>query len=112
MQRLGWVGRLKPDMVQKYIDLHVDTWPAVLSRIKDCRLQNYSIFYKALPTGEHLVFSYMEYTGDDFPSDMEKMAADPEVQRWWAETKPCFEEIEDLAPDEVWAPMDSIFFHA
>ncbi len=110
MQRFGWVGRLKPEKVQKYIDLHADTWPAVLHRNKDCNLQNYSIFYKKLSTGEHLLFSYVEYAGDDFAADMTRMAADPEIQRWWAECKPCFEQIEDLPPGEVWATMESVFF--
>ena len=96
MQRIGWLGRLKPDMVQKYLDRHADTWPAVLRRNKDCNLQNYSIFHKELPGGEHLLFSYVEYTGDDFAADMQRMAADEEVQRWWAQCKPCFEQIDDL----------------
>ncbi len=109
MQRFGSVGKLKPEMVQKYVDLHADTWPAVLERIKKCNLQNYSIFHRKLASGEHLLFSYMEYTGDDFEADMQRMAADPEVQRWWAECKPCFEQIEDQPPDEVWVPMDSVF---
>ena len=112
MQRFGWIGRLKPDMVQKYIDLHADAWPGVLRRNKDCHLQSYSIFHKQLASGEHLLFSYVEYTGDDFAADMERMAADPEVQRWWAECKPCFEQIEDLPPGEVWASMESVFFQA
>lgn len=112
MQRFGWVGRLRPDRVQKYVDLHADTWPTVLRRNKDCNLQNYSIFHKQSSNGEHLLFSYVEYTGGDFQADMEKMAADPEVQRWWAECKPCFEEMDDLPPGEVWATMESIFFQA
>jgi L-rhamnose mutarotase len=110
MQRSGWVGQLKPDMVQKYMDLHADTWPGVLRRNKDCNLQNYSIFHKKLRTGEHLLFSYVEYTGNDFAADMERMAADPEIQRWWAECKPCFEQIEEMPPGEVWAAMELVFF--
>ena len=112
MQRFGWVGQLKPDMVQKYLDLHANTWSSVLQRNTDCHLQNYSIFHRAMVTGEQLVFSYLEYTGTDFDVDMKRMAADPEVQRWWAECKPCFEHIENLPPGEVWAPMDSVFFQA
>ncbi len=109
MQRFGSVGKLKPDKVQKYVDLHANTWPAVLERIKECNLRNYSIFHKSLAGGEHLLFSYMEYTGDDFEADMKRMAADPEVQRWWAECKPCFEQIDNQPPSEVWASMDSVF---
>ena len=109
MQRFGWFGRLKPEMVRKYIDLHAKAWPAVLQRNKDCHLRNYSIFHKALAGGTHLLFSYVEYTGNDFETDMRQMAADPDIQRWWAECKPCFERIEDLPLDEVWVPMDSVF---
>ena len=112
MQRFAWIGRLKPEMVQKYVDLHADAWPAVLERNKDCNLQNYSIFLKTRPTGEHYLFSYVEYVGDDFQADMKRMAADREVQRWWAECKPCFEQIEDLPPGEVWAAMESVFYQA
>ena len=112
MQRLGWIGKLKPEMVQTYIDLHANVWLPVLENIKDCHLQNYSIFHRTMATGEHLLFSYMEYTGIDFAADMQRMAANPDVQRWWAECKPCFECIEDLSPGEVWAPMESVFFQA
>lgn len=110
MKRIGWVGQLKPNLVQQYVELHANTWPGVLEKIKECNLQNYSIFYKALPTGEHILFSYVEYTGEDFEADMEKMAADPETQRWWSECKPCFEQQDDLPPGEVWSTMESIFY--
>ena len=110
MKRFGWVGKLKSDCVDKYTALHADAWPAVLARNADCNLQNYSIFYKQMPGGEHMLFSYVEYTGDDFQADMQRMAADPEVQRWWDECKPCFEHIDGLASGEVWLPMEQVFY--
>jgi L-rhamnose mutarotase len=112
MKRMGLVGKLQADKVDYYVELHADAWPAVLARITECHLQNYSIFLKTMPGGEHWLFSYFEYTGDDFDADMRKMAADPETQRWWAECKPCFESFEDLPPGEVWAPMEEVFFQA
>ena len=112
MQRFGMVGRLKPESVGTYMDLHANAWPGVLARNRDCHLQNYSIFHRTMQTGEHVVFAYFEYTGDDFEADMRDMAADPEIQRWWAECKPCFEAIEGLPPGEVWAPMEQVFFQA
>ena len=112
MQRFGWVARARPEKLQKYVDLHADTWPAVLARNTDCNLQNYSIFLKTLPGGEHWLFSYVEYTGEDFQADMQRMAADPEIQRWWAECKPCLETVEDLPPGEVWATMEQVFYQA
>jgi L-rhamnose mutarotase len=54
----------------------------------------------------------VEYTGDDFQADMQRMAADPEVQRWWDECKPCFESIDGLASGEVWLPMEQVFYQS
>jgi len=110
MKRLGWVARAKSEKVRKYVELHAKPWPAVLERIKSCNLQNYSIFLKTLPDGEHYLFSYVEYTGNDFEADMKRMAADPETVRWWDACKPCLEAVESLAPGEVWATMEQIFF--
>ena len=112
MKRFGWVGELKSDCVDKYTTLHANAWPAVLARNTDCNLQNYSIFHAQMPGGEHLLFSYVEYTGDDFQADMQRMAADPEVQRWWDECKPCFESIDGLASGEVWLPMEQVFYQS
>ena len=81
MKRFGWVGKLKSNCVGRYIALHADAWPAVLARNVDCHLQNYSIYYKQLPSGEHLLFSYVEYTGDDFQADMQQMSSDPPNRR-------------------------------
>jgi L-rhamnose mutarotase len=112
MKRFGSVARVRPELARKYVDLHAHTWPAVLERNKACHLQNYSIFLKKLPDGAYYLFSYVEYTGTDFAADMERMAADPEIQRWWDECKPCLEPVEDLPPGEVWAPMEQVFFQA
>ena len=110
MKRIGWMGKLKPHLTEKYVELHADTWPGVLERNKACNLQNYSIFLKKLPSGDNYLFSYVEYTGDDFAADMKRMAADPEVQRWWDECKPCFDHFEDLPAGPVWAPMEQVFY--
>ena len=110
MKRIGWVAKAKADKVDYYVKLHADTWPAVLKRNTDCNIQNYSIFLKTLPDGQHYLFSYLEYTGQDFEADMKRMADDKEVQRWWDECKPCLESVEDLPPGEVWSPMQQVFF--
>ena len=109
MKRFGWIGKLKAECVDKYLALHANVWPAVLARNSDCHLRNYSIFHKRLRDGEDYLFSYVEYTGDDFDADMRQLAADAEVQRWWDECKPCFDQLADLPPGEVWVPMDEVF---
>lgn len=109
MKRHGMVTRLLPEKVDEYKRLHSDVWPGVLQMIKQCGIQNYSIYVKKLPDGHHYLFSYFEYLGSDFAADMKKMAADPETQRWWAECKPCMAPVDELPPGEVWAPADEIF---
>ncbi len=110
MQRFGFVGRLKPERVEAYVSLHAKPWPGVLKRLEESHVHSYSIFHKRLPNGEHLVFSYFEYTGHDFEEDMRKIGEDEETLRWWDVCKPCFSPLEPLPQGEVWSPMESIFF--
>jgi len=104
MKRFGSVIRLKPDKVDEYKRLHANVWPSVLKTIKECNIQNYSIFYK-----DGYLFSYFEYVGDNYEADMEKMAADPETQKWWSICKPLQEPLETRAEGEWWAEMEEVF---
>ena len=107
MQRYGSVVRLRPEHEEEYIRLHKDVWPAVLDRISKSSITNYSIFLR-----DGYLFSYFEYTGDDFEADMAAMAADPDTQRWWAVCVPCQEKLPTAGDDEQWAPMTEVFHHA
>ena len=109
MQRYGWVIGVKEDRIEEYKRLHADVWPDVLQMIKECNLQNYSIYLRKLPDGKHYLFSYVEYVGADFEADMAKMAADETTQKWWAVCKPCQEPLPDLAEGEWWADMEEVF---
>jgi len=104
MRRFGMVIRLKPDKVEEYKELHRNVWPEVLKTIKECHIQNYTIFYK-----DGYLFSYYEYTGDNYEKDMEKMAADPITQKWWALCKPCQEPLKTRKEGEWWAEMEEVF---
>ena len=109
MKRYGAVIEVKADRVDEYKRLHAAVWPGVLVLIKACNLQNYSIYLRKLPDGKYYLFSYFEYVGSDFASDMAKMAAAPETQRWWAVCKPCQEPLPDRSQGEWWAGMEEVF---
>jgi len=109
MKRYGTVIEVKADKLAEYKRLHTAVWPSVLALIKACNLQNYSIYLRKMPDGKYYLFSYFEYVGSDFASDMAKMAADPETQRWWAVCKPCQEPLPDRAQGEWWAGMEEVF---
>ena len=101
----GQVGLLKKDKVEEYETLHANPFPQVLKTIHDCNLRNYSIFREG-----QTVFAYFEYVGQDYEADMEKMAQDPETQRWWTYTKPCFEKFAIRSDSEFYADMKQIFY--
>ena len=101
----GQLGRLKPEKIEEYEHLHAQPWPEVLRTIRDCNLQNYSIFRH-----KDLVFAYFEYVGDDYDADMAKMEADPITQAWWKHTKPCFVKFSIRPDSEFYADMKQIFY--
>jgi len=109
VKRYASITGVKAEKLEYYKKLHADTWPAVLRKIKECHIQNYSIFLKEVD-GQHYLFSYLEYSGADFNADMQRMAADPETQRWWKETDPCQMPLPDArAKGAVWSDMEEVF---
>jgi len=109
MKRYGSVIGVKEEKLDEYKKLHEDVWPEVLSMIKQCHIENYSIYLRKLPDGNHYLFSYFEYTGDDFDADMAKMAADEATQKWWAICEPCQQPLADRADGKWWADMQEVF---
>ena len=109
VQRYGSVVGVKDGRVARYKELHAAAWPEVLAIIKRSHIGNYSIYLRELADGRHYLFSYCEYTGNDFAADTARIAADPVTQRWWAECVPCLELLPDRAPGEIWSDMEEVF---
>ncbi|ANE53482.1 hypothetical protein SY85_13610 [Flavisolibacter tropicus] len=100
---------VKPEKLDYYKQLHAKPWPQVISKIKECNIQNYSIYLQKLDE-QYFLFSYFEYTGNDFQKDMSKMAADTVTQRWWRETDPCQLPLKEaLEKHKIWTEMDELF---
>ena len=104
MKRVASVIGLKAENREEYERYHAAVWPTVLARLTASNIHNYSIYRH----GE-LLFSYFEYTGDDYDADMAAMAADPETQRWWAVQEPLQSPLEDRAEGEWWKELPEIF---
>jgi len=108
-QRYGMIIGLKPEKIAYYRELHAAVWPGVLKKIRECHIRNYSIYLQEVEPGKHYLFSYFEYTGNDFKADMAKMAADPTTQKWWEETNPCQYALPTHGPKEWWSRMEEVF---
>ena len=104
VQRIGWVIQVKPEKLEEYKELHANPWPGVNAMLKECNIRNYSIYYR-----DGLLFSYLEYTGEDFDADMKKMAADSLTQEWWKLTDPCQEPVESAEEGVWWADLEEVY---
>ncbi|XP_078349623.1 L-rhamnose mutarotase-like [Oculina patagonica] len=113
-KRLGSVIKLKPELYEKYKELHAAVWPQVLQRIYDSNIRNYTIYYDK---HHHLLFSHMEYIGDDLEKDMAAIGSDLITKEWWKVCEPCQESLEWTGPPPSeggkggnwWAPMEEVF---
>lgn len=104
MKRYGQIIKVKPEYLEKYKALHANPWPEVNAKIKECNIQNYSIYF-----WNGYLFSYYEYVGEDYEADMAKMAADPKTQEWWKETDPCQEPVELAEEGAWWSDMEEVY---
>jgi L-rhamnose mutarotase len=102
--RYASVIKVKPEKLEEYKALHANPWPGVNQMLKQCNIQNYSIFYR-----DGYLFSYFEYTGSDFEADMEKMAKDSLTQEWWKLTDPCQIPVETAGEGVWWADMEELY---
>lgn len=101
---------LKHEKAEYYRELHPNPWPGVTRMIKECNIQNFSIHEFEIEENLYLI-AYLEYLGEDFQADMDKMGADPETQRWWKETDPCqlpFGEAAELG--KIWGDTVEVFY--
>ena len=104
MKRIGEVIKIRPECLESYKEHHANPWPGINEMIKECNIQNYSIYSR----GDYL-FAYYEYVGEDFEADMAKMAADPTTQKWWDIVKPLMEPLPDKAENEFWSGMTEVY---
>lgn len=85
MRRFIQYSELKPEKVNDYVRLHASPWPELLDLLTRCNIHNYSISIRG-----NTLYTYYEYTGNDYEADMAQMEADSVMQRWWTFSKPCF----------------------
>jgi L-rhamnose mutarotase len=109
VQRYGSVIGIKPENIEEYKRLHADVWPGVLKTIKQCNIRNYSIYLGELERDRYYLYSYLEYTGENFEADMAKMAADETTQKWWKLTDPLQVPIPTRKKGQWWASMEEVF---
>ena len=99
-RRVCQTTQLRPEMRERYLELHAAVWETVEAGIRKAHIENYTIFLR----GNTLVI-YYDYVGDDLDHDLALLDADPEMQRWLSLTGPCQHPGE---PDEERGPWRSL----
>ncbi len=61
--------------MEEYARLHAEPWPEIMEIIDSCNMHHYSISLRG-----NEVFTYYEYTGDDYEADMARMETYPIMQ--------------------------------
>ena len=104
MKRIAQVIGLPAENQAEYERYHAAVWPSVLERLRKSNIRNFSIFRH----GE-LLFSYFEYVGADYESDMAAMAEDPEIKRWLNIQDQFQRPLDERADGEWWMTIPEIF---
>ncbi len=105
MKRFGMITKIKPEMLNNYIELHNRIWDEVVKAAHENNLRNYSIFHK-----DGLLFSYFEYVGNDYENDMIKKNNLPIIKKWQQVCDECFERIN--GNDRYSVLLDEIFHNS
>lgn len=104
VMRVAQVIGIKLDKLNEYKYHHAHPWAEINAIIKECNIENYSIYYN-----DGLLFSYFDYVGDNYEKDMAKMAANPKTQEWWDLVKPFQDPLSTRKEGEWWSEMEEVF---
>ena len=107
VKRVGMVIKIKPEYIDEYKDLHSEMNSGVRDLLTEANMHNFSIFLHQLDDGNWYEFGYYEYTGDDFESDMAKLAKHPRNIEW---LKLCDPMQLPLDGYQGWAEMEQIYY--
>jgi L-rhamnose mutarotase len=86
MRRIGFVLKVKPELIEEYRRRHREVWPEMLDALTRTGWHNYSLFMR--PDGT--LFGYFETEGS-FAAALEGMSREEVNARWQAEMAPFFE---------------------
>ena len=86
MTRVGFVLKVKQDMIEEYKRRHRDVWPEMLDALSRTGWHNYSLFMR----DDGLLFGYVE-AGGTFAEALAGMSSEEVNARWQAEMAPFFE---------------------
>ena len=104
MKRVGFLLKVKEDMIDEYVKHHQNVWPEMLEALRRTGWHNYSLFLRE----DGLLFGYFE-AETDFQSSLAGMARQEINAKWQEFMAPYFEELGGARADENMQELQEIF---
>ena len=102
MKRVGFLLKVRADVLEEYKRIHQAVWPEMLDALRESGWHNYSLFMRA----DGLIFGYFE-TEESLAVAQAKMAA-KEVNTRWQEFMSPFMDA-NARPDETFLELEEYF---
>ena len=104
MKRVGFILKVKQDVIEEYKDHHRNVWPEMLEALRAAGWRNYSLFMR----DDGLLFGYFE-TPDSLQAAQAAME-DTEVNAHWQAIMSSYFEIPMGArPDQMLVELEEVF---
>ena len=103
MKRVGFLLKVKDDMLDEYKERHETVWPEMLDALRRTGWHNYSLFMRE----DGLLFGYFE-AKESFQASLDGMAKEEINAKWQGYMAPFFEGTGDHA-DRMMVELEEVF---
>jgi L-rhamnose mutarotase len=103
MERVCFLGRIKPERLDEYRVRHRDVWPEMMAALRETGWVNYTLFL----ADDGLLVGYLET--EDYAEALAGMARTGVNARWQAEMQPYFADLDGQRPDEGFVRLEEVF---
>jgi L-rhamnose mutarotase len=103
MTRVGFLLKVKDDLIDEYRRRHESVWPDMQEALRRTGWHNYTLFLR----DDGTLFGYFE-TPESFQTALDGMAREEVNERWQQEMAPYFEET-GLRADQMMEELVEIF---
>jgi L-rhamnose mutarotase len=102
MSRVAFRLRIRAGKEAQYDEAHKSVWPALLTKLKEVGISDYSIFRR-----DQDLILVMQV--ENFDAAWQALDEDPANLKWQQEMAPLFEAVPGIKPGERFAMMEEVF---
>lgn len=104
MKRVGFVLKVRQELIAEYKDHHRNVWQEMLDALRETGWRNYTLFMR----DDGMLFGYFE-TPESLAAARAGMEKTEVNARWQAMMSPYFEIAPGARPDEMFIELEEVF---